>query len=383
MGGGRVMPPQGRRRLVVTCAGSWSVTDSDRVTNVEKMTRCLETNPDRTGNVPQVVLPQSRRGTTSPRMGRLGRYSSRGLDAIVVSAFRSLCYNYLPGDEIFILGEARGALTARRLAGMIGRFGLLDRESSVRGLLPEVMARYQRTAPTRLLGDSDAEFRSKRCVEVSIAFLGVFETVGALGIPGRFSGRRQRLHDLQLPTAVQAARQALAIDEPRIAYRPSLWLKQDTSARDPRVKQVWFEGCHSDVTGGYAQTGLSDTTLLWMATEAARSGLIFDPDLLVTYVASGSDAIRHTPIRARKRQQRAPEDAFTGNARRLDPPGAVEVRVASSAVDHAADDTYYRPENLMQWLEGHDPGRDVEEVTAMPLPYWRGDLPGHPSSGMD
>ena len=93
----------------------------------------------------------------------------------------------------------------------------------------------------------------------------------------------------------------LAIDETRLVFAPTLWeISADapagTSTHDERVKQVWFEGAHADVGGGYPETGLSDTALLWMAREARAAGLVFDVSLLSHYVASGSDPIRHDPL---------------------------------------------------------------------------------------
>jgi hypothetical protein len=120
---------------------------------------------------------------------------------------------------------------------------------------------------------------------------------------------------------------------------------------------VWFAGAHSDVGGGYATTGLSDATLLWMATEAHRQGLVFDAPLLTSYVGSGSKAVRHNPlkpvfrahnlvIKAKMLIGLTKTDAFEKKKlRRLDLPGRLSVRVASTAAeDLAAGD--YKPSNL-------------------------------------
>ena len=78
-----------------------------------------------------------------------------------------------------------------------------------------------------------------------------------------------------------------------MVFAPCLW---NAPKRPERVKQVWFEGAHSDVGGGYPKTGLSDTTLLWMVSEASRQGLVFDKPLLDTYVNSRSEAERHNSL---------------------------------------------------------------------------------------
>lgn len=87
--------------------------------------------------------------------------------------------------------------------------------------------------------------------------------------------------DTELSPRVNAACHALAIDERREPFLPTLWT--DARGLPPRinqagsgVKQVWFAGAHSNVGGGYADTGLSDIALTWMARAAAQQGLSVD-----------------------------------------------------------------------------------------------------------
>jgi hypothetical protein len=152
-------------------------------------------------------------------------------------------------------------------------------------------------------------------------------------------------------------------------FEPCLWDAVDeTCCEDPRVKQVWFEGCHSDVGGGYKDTGLSDTALLWMVAEANEQGLAFDEELLKRYVACGESAIRHDSsqllfkvldlvIRAKIRLGRADGRAFDKRDRRLHRPDCVSVRVAGSTADHYRADEGYRPRNLATMA------RETEEFT--------------------
>ena len=113
---------------------------------------------------------------------------------------------------------------------------------------------------------------------------------------------------------------------------------------------MWFEGAHSDIGGGYAQTGLSDTSLLWMAREAHAAGLVFDADLLGKYVNSGSDPIRHNPLSLMFKLDnfvlgmREPS-GFSHGRRLLTNDRALSVRVASSAVGHYQEGGY-GPANL-------------------------------------
>ena len=225
------------------------------------------------------------------------------------------------------------------------------------------------------------EFKKDHCHPAAITFLGVFDTVGALGVPG-FMRHAPQFHDVQLSDQVTRARHALAIDETRMKFAPTFWEvageSPGASTSDARVKQVWFEGAHSDVGGGYRETGLSDTALLWMAREAHDAGLVFDASLLTYYVNSGCDPIRHDPLtrvyrldnrilgaKTKLGRDRG-HDAFSGGLRRLTNDRALSVRVASSAVDHFKDDRY-QPANLKAFADATNGFEDViEPVTALP-----------------
>lgn len=112
-----------------------------------------------------------------------------------------------------------------------------------------------------------------------IKFIGVSDTVGALGNPRLLKGllsRRNEFHDTALGTSVERADQALAIDEKRLQFSATLW-KQQQDALGQVLEQVWFAGAHSDVGGGQAECGLSDISLGWMAEKAAAPGLALAP----------------------------------------------------------------------------------------------------------
>ena len=343
------------KRLVVCCDGTWNKPDNEHVTNVEKIARTIQSDEAATGGVPQLVYYISGVGAGSYAADRLlGGAFGFGLFHNVIACYRFLAQNYEPGDEIFVLGFSRGAYTARSVAGMLSGVGLLTKLALVEERLPEAVHLYQgKPMPQGAFGESIDEFKHDHCHAAKVTFLGVFDTVGALGVPGL--ARAPRFHSVKLSDQVLCARQALAIDETRMKFAPALWEAPPQPAgalREPDVKQVWFEGAHSDVGGGYAQTGLSDTALLWMAREARAAGLVFNTDLLKLYVGSGSDPIRHDPLKLLYRVDNAllrathrTSGAFRHGLRVLDPPGALAVRVASSAVSHFQEGGY-GPENL-------------------------------------
>jgi uncharacterized protein (DUF2235 family) len=360
------------KRLVICCDGTWNRPDSTHITNIEKIARTVQTDPAQSGGVPQLVYYISGVGGAGYEADRiLGGAFGFGLFGNVRAGYRFLAQNYDPGDEIFVVGFSRGAYTARSTVGMVNRVGLITKLALIDGRLPDAEALYQNddTDPAET-----ARFRRQYChADTPVSFLGVFDTVGALGVPGAMFAA-PRFHDVELGASVVCARQALAIDEPRLKFEPSLWRADRGPTQDTRVKQVWFEGAHSDVGGGYAKTGLSDTALLWMTTEATSQGLVLDRSLLDHYVASGSPAARHNPlkplftvdntlIRAKMLVHLTKTDSFAGVQRRLDIPGGLSVRLASSALDHYHADPGNRPANLASYVETKPP---VETVTALP-----------------
>jgi uncharacterized protein (DUF2235 family) len=378
-----------KKRLVICCDGTWNAPDSRHITNVEKIARTVEIDLRRTGGVQQMVLYVSGVGAGSYQVDRiLGGAFGFGLFANIRSAYRFLALNYDEGDDIFVVGFSRGAYTARSLVGMIGRIGLLTRDALVADKLGEAEARY-RAGPegASTFALSPDEFRHRFCHTTSpITLLGVFDTVGALGVPGAVRNRRQ-FHDVNLSSVVQCARQALALDERRLKFEPSLWEAADEQRRadesSGRVEQVWFPGVHSDVGGGYARSGLSDTALLWMVQEARAKGLVFDERLLEVYLGSGKPAVvndsltrvykvlnvlsqtRMTATRTGRR--------FTHGWRRPDPPPdprkpehAVGVRISSTAVARFVGDPAYHHPNLAEFSRA--PGFGDHEETVEPLP---------------
>lgn len=368
------------KRLLICCDGTWNRPDSAHITNVEKIARTVQTDPRATGGVYQLVYYLSGVGGAGYTTDRiLGGAFGFGLFHNVLAGYRFLAQNYEPGDEIFIVGFSRGAYTARSLAGMVARVGLLTKAALVEEKLPQAVAAYQRKdLAAGAAGASVAEFRRDNChPDAPVRFLGVFDTVGALGVPGAMR-HAPKFHNVQLSEAVLCARQALAIDEGRLKFAPSLWETQDNKTENPRVKQVWFEGAHSDVGGGYGETGLSDSALLWMVTEAHNAGLVFDTPLLAHYVASGSSAIRHDPVKLlfkvdnllltakMKLGMGDRTDLFDKGRRLLTNEQAVSVRVSSTAVTHFREGGY-EPANLKALASAtNDFDGIVEPVIALP-----------------
>lgn len=270
------------RRLVVCADGTWNTAEQEKdgqptPTNVTKMFRAVAPVDDE--GVSQLKYHQAGVGTRLGFDRWIGGGFGAGLSQNVMDCYRWLVANYSDGDEIFLFGFSRGAYTARSLAGLIRNCGLLRGEDGHR-LLEAYSIYRDRTRDTHPDSPIATQFRDSCSIEVRICCIGVWDTVGALGIPGRFfkhvTRGKYEFHDVALSSRVDHAFQALAIDERRKAFAPTLW----AAPPDQHMEQVWFPGVHSDVGGGYLEAGLSDLAFLWMVERVSTCGLAFDEGYL-------------------------------------------------------------------------------------------------------
>ena len=199
--------------------------------------------------------------------------------------YRFIVYNFEPGDELYLFGFSRGAFTVRSLAGFMYKVGLIEKDDDY--YVPEIYGCYERN-----LGPGTPEWTkafhnmkgTRPCLP--IRFIGVWDTVGALGAPGLlgqiFNKDKYKYHDVGLSPAIQHACHALAIDERRKPFAPDIW--QRPSGWSGQLEQAWFPGVHGNVGGGYAPDGLANEPLQWMVEKAEGLGLEFDSTYLAHFV---------------------------------------------------------------------------------------------------
>lgn len=275
--------------LVLCCDGTWNTADQNEggVPTPTNVVRLINLS----------VEDERQKKYYHPGVGTDGGYVSRalggglgiGLDRNIKSGYRWLCDEYAAGDRIFLFGFSRGAYTARSLGGMVTRFGLLDPkgidEDEIWRRIDDIFDNGYRKKGVKRAAFSGKGWAFKKgesgadSLDVPVHFIGVWDTVGALGIPDHLGvlnllddPDKHKFHDTELNPLVRHARHAVALDEMRASFEPTLWTK--TEDRD--VKQIWFPGAHSDVGGGYREIGLSNGSLLWMLTEAKAQGLLVD-----------------------------------------------------------------------------------------------------------
>jgi hypothetical protein len=267
------------RKLVVFCDGTWKSADDKAITNVVKVMDAVL--PEDANRNAQILYYGKGVGTANLLDRLFGGVFGDGLGTNVRDAYRFLVQNYLPGDEIYLFGFSRGAYTARSLAGMIRCCGLVRKDQA--GRISEAYDVYRQRHPDGAEKPEAVRFRAAYAREVRIKCVGVWDTVGALGVPvgrilRRLSRKKHGFHDTQLSGRIDYAFHALAIDEKRYTFEPSLWTVAPQA--NQVVEQVWFSGAHSDVGGGYEETGLSDSALGWMLQKAEQAGLAVNPAAL-------------------------------------------------------------------------------------------------------
>ncbi len=269
------------KRIVICADGTWNDPEDDHATNVLRVARAVK--PVASDGRKQVVFYDWGVGSYYSKIR--GGTSGLGMTKNIQDGYRFIVQNYDNGDQIYLFGFSRGAYTVRCLAGMLNNCGILKRPNASK--IPNAFKFYKKRSAKP--GSPEARtWRRKHSLVPDrgvVDFIGVWDTVGALGIPTRvlaFVEEKDLFFDPVLGSNVRVARHAVSIDEKRGDFRPTLWDPSETAD----LKQVWFAGVHADVGGGYAPTKqgktLSDIPLAWMATEATRHGLEFESHLYKT-----------------------------------------------------------------------------------------------------
>ena len=267
---------EGGKRIVVCCDGTSNEFGHNN-SNVVKIYEMMQRHD-----------PKKQLGYYDPGVGAASSYESLtrlgqkgkgvlglafgyGLTKNIQDAYKFLMAHYEPGDRVYLFGFSRGAYTARALAGMVHKCGLLHRDNA--NLISEA---------TRIFRPFDnfdvaAHFKKTFSINMPIHFLGIWDTVTSVG---RVREPTRLPYTASNPS-VQIVRHAISIDEKRAFFRNNMW-RGDKEWIDgkPTVQEVWFAGNHSDVGGGYRknETQLSQIALEWLAAEAEEFGMQFHPD---------------------------------------------------------------------------------------------------------
>ena len=298
---------------IILCAdGTGNADVKARGTNVFKLYEAIDNNGHKSdpGLRPQVAFYDDGVGTSRfIPLRLLGGALGFGFTRNVKELYTELVRAYEPGDKIYLFGFSRGAYTVRTLAGLIQCCGIINighgeskhlDNGELKAAVNSCWEAFREKAFTRtessdarasqppdekpwspdaapILNKTNAGFLAYE--KVNIEFLGVWDTVSAIGAPTIVLRKLVNMlypmtfSELNVGPGVQAARHAISIDDERLTFHPELWNEEHET--DGRVLQVWFPGVHSNVGGGYPKQGMSLVALDWMMAEAQSRGLRF------------------------------------------------------------------------------------------------------------
>ena len=246
------------RNVIILLDGTWQdENEGDKISNVVKLWECLAEDSD------QQITRYFRGLGNDEEFSKLGRlvsgFSGSKEKNIRQHAYSTINKEYRPGDRIFIFGFSRGAACARMLASDLAKSGLYEKINIT-------------SVPQSNRRSNHVEVRFKkyqvegRRVDVHVEFLGVWDTVGAFGIPMKILGipfhKWNLFKDMHIANNIKKALHMVAIDETRDPFKPTLMNKKPGI-----VKEVWFPGVHSDVGGSYAEDALAKISLNFMIRE--------------------------------------------------------------------------------------------------------------------
>lgn len=288
------------KNLVVLCDGTSNAIEAD-VSNVARLLRCLVKEERQRVFYRPGVGSSARQAVWSERFRQAKAIfqlaTGYGIDDDICAIYRFLSENYQEGDRICLFGFSRGAYTVRIVAALIHMAGLFAADQA--NLAEQLVRAYKQVG---YRGEDDADepadfsdvWRFRNFGEgrrVPLHFLGLFDTVSSVIVPGRnffglLPGTSRMPHTRSNPS-VRVVRHALAIDEKRTMFRSNRWIEGQAFKPDPFAKetaavpqdcqQVLFAGVHADIGGGYPeeQSGLAKIALHWMIEEARKHDVLF------------------------------------------------------------------------------------------------------------
>jgi uncharacterized protein (DUF2235 family) len=346
------------KNIVICADGTWNRPeedlDRDVPSNVLKVARAIA--PVSAAGIEQVVFYDW--GLGSYHDGFTAGALGKGINKNIQDCYLFIVQNYNLGDKLYFFGFSRGAFTVRSLAGFMNNCGILKQCDG--HLCAEAFKIYkdpkihpddefsrQWRNEHSVRADIDQVSPSERSAysadgHPKVHFIGVWDTVGALGVPLSvlsFLNKEHMFHDNKIGPNIVTARHALAIDERRDDFRPTVWKQRP----EVNIEQVWFAGCHSDIGGGCPSdkdgTRLSDYPLKWITDEATGKGLSFS-----AHLASG---MKSKPT-SRLNESYEGKWLLAGQHKRA---VLAYLKIHQSVKDRYEADPKYRPDRLVQRVE--------------------------------
>ena len=336
-----------KKRIVICADGTWNRPEQnlaeDFPTNILKLARAIQQPVAKDDNIPQQVFYDWGIGSYHSKV--ISGITGKGLHKNIMDDYRYIVHNYSPGDELYLFGFSRGAYTIRSLCGLINNYGIIKRPYA--RLIQKAFDYYKNSRSEYAPDGAKAIAFRKEYSHPSrkIKFVGVFDTVGAMGIPFSFLGlfeNKDEFYDTKMGPNIEIARHALAIDEKREDFEPTIW----NPKRSTRIKQVWFAGCHADIGGSYKPDRnrgvLSNNSLYWMIQEAEDAGLAIAPHIGKPNKGDPNATLHNSRVSFYRLRGK--------NNRNIQHENGSKVLIHASVRTRWNSDSKYRPAKLKEYL---------------------------------
>ncbi len=370
------------KRIIFCFDGTWNALNASTPTNVVLTAASIVRHT--VDGTTQIIHYDEGVGT-GPVDHLAGGVLGWGLIQNVREAYRFLIFNYDVGDQIYVFGFSRGAFSARTFTGFLRHVGPLRRLHAARidealklytlrlegaGGASEQMRRFRAEYSNNVCIDADDDaWRCKYIKDyapgsaplLSIAYLGLWDTVGALGVPriipmSEKINRKYAFHDPIVTAFVNSARHAVAIDERRATFPTvslgdieALNISKNIKSDDPHApyQEKWFPGTHGSVGGGGDIRGLSDGALNWVLKGAKKAGLVLDVEMGSRIHGFKPDAL--APLVNEKKPQFSATQLFKSNRDgpvKIEALSAAAIRRWQTPAEKLPEGISYRPATL-------------------------------------
>ena len=289
-----------KQRLCIYLDGTWNTENNS--TNVQHGFNLTMEGivRDRNCNEWRQLKYYDRGVGTGVLDGITGGMLGMGIDKNIKEAYVWLVQNYREGDQIFIFGFSRGAFAARALATMITSKGIVKRGApypvdeiwkwyvSENTKNEKKKIKYKYKLESGLINNAETDRYKRRWLSKDnrVHYLGIFDTVGAmglgaLGIPG-LGLKHDKKYNYYPKTLIESCRHAISVDENRVSFdlKPIQEYVRNHKSRNPKfinqIEQKWFPGAHSNIGGGYDSNHAAIGPFKWVMEGAVNKGLVFE-----------------------------------------------------------------------------------------------------------
>ncbi|KAH7028674.1 hypothetical protein BKA57DRAFT_541426 [Linnemannia elongata] len=261
-------------KLIVLVDGSWCGSETNTKSNIFLLAEMMGIDMTLYNPARAEPIPYATHGINAcyfPGAGLGGTFleyifngaTAHDIDRDCIEVYRYIVENYTPQHEIWMFGLSRGAYTVRCVAGMINNCGILRRmNEDDTPINPNLLNRMYRRV-YRIYRSNEPEdhpeaprsttFRTQAShnVPTPVRFMGLFDTVGGLGIPYLNPGigpTFHNFHDNKISCVVEKVYHALSIHDRFWWFVPCHALPaRQRIGEQFQIHERWFPGCHYDL----------------------------------------------------------------------------------------------------------------------------------------